>query len=288
MLPKIDSTVHRTSGGVSYLKAPGVALLGVKSCDLEGVQPFLEGFDPALQFGHYLADPDTLPSGTQLVKFAGQLCYLSLGPKRTWNREALKYLGHILESGHGSVLEHADFTFLAYGISRSLTHELVRHRLASYSQVSQRYVSGATLRFVERPEYQDDSWLHDRFEQRIEYLAHEYEELSAYLFNKQAQGDPSLHQEGDRKTDARKRVQQTSRSCLPNETEAPIVCTFNVRMIRHFFEMRAARPAEVEIRRLAHAVFRVVKDVEPMIFKDYEEEELPDGTVALRTNYRKV
>jgi len=290
MLPQVDSPVFRTQNGVPYLKAPGVALLGAKTCDLEGVGPFLRGFGPELELDQYLQDPDPLPPGAQLVKFAGQLCYMSMGPKRSWNKDAARYLRHILESGHGSVLEHADFTFLLFGISRSLTHELVRHRLASYSQVSQRYVSGRTLRFVERPEYAADEELHRRFEDRIEGLAAEYDSLATHLMQQQKQALAGLS--GDelaaRRTELRKAVNQCARSCLPNETEAPIVVTLNVRSIRHFFEMRAAKPAEVEIRRAAHAVFKVVKEVEPLFFADYEEQELPDGTVALSTSFRKV
>jgi thymidylate synthase (FAD) len=89
----------------------------------------------------------------------------SFGPKRTTNDRAERYFANLSSSGHGSVYEHASFSFLCYGISRSTTHEVVRHRAGTaYSQLSQRYVSGKVLRFVERPEYQEVPALNARFQ----------------------------------------------------------------------------------------------------------------------------
>jgi thymidylate synthase (FAD) len=94
--------------------------------------------------------------------------------------ENATYFERLTSAGHGSVLEHANFSFLLYAISRSVTHELVRHRAGvGISQVSQRYVSGAVLRFVERPEYQNDPELHAHFEERAES---EFRNLAVRLF----------------------------------------------------------------------------------------------------------
>jgi len=186
-----------------------------------------------------------------------------------------------------SVLEHASFNFLLYGISRSVTHELVRHRAgAAFSQISQRYVSGSVLRFVERPEYQEDPDLHRLFEERADRAAAEYEAMAELLLERQEGGASMLS--ADYRTDARKKVQQTARSLLPNETEAPMVFTGNVRALRHIIEMRADAHAESEIRNLALRLFLCLRTVDPILFGDYELGELPDGTYTVSTENRKA
>jgi flavin-dependent thymidylate synthase len=218
--------------------------------------------------------------------FSGN-CYMSFGPRRTTNENAAAYFERLTSAGHGSVLEHASFSFLLYGISRSVTHELVRHRAgAGFSQISQRYVSGSVLRFVERPEYQDDEELHRHFEERVDRAAAEYEEMAERLLGRQEDGASMLS--ADYKTDARKKVQQTARSLLPNETEAPMVFTGNVRALRHIVEMRADAHAESEIRNLAVRIFLCLYKVDPILFGDYRIGELPDGTFTVTTEHRKA
>ena len=285
--PYVPSPVFHTESGTPYLRTPGAHLIAKPSVHLESVREFLEGFEPSLQFPQYIDDPTPLPPGTQVCKLAGQLCYASFGPRRTSNEQAEKYFRNIKESGHGSVLEHANFTFLLYGISRSVTHELVRHRAGmGYSQLSQRYVSGRVLRFVERPEYVDDPDLHRLFEQRIDRAAAEYEEMAELLLERQKSGSGILS--ADARTDLRKKVQQTARSVLPNETEAPIVVTGNARAWRHTIEMRANPHAETEIRALFFNVYLCLAAVDPILFGDYEVQPLPDGTHGVNTGYRKV
>lgn len=285
--PAIPSPVFHTKKGTPYLKRPGVAMLMRPSVHIGGLRSFLEGFHKELEFLGYLEDPTELSPGVQLVKTSGQTCYMSFGPKRTYNRDAQRYIENLLSQRHGSVLEHPSWSFLGYGISRSLTHEQVRHRAGwAYSQVSQRYVSGRVLRFVERPEYQGDPHLHRSFERRIDRTAKEYGKLVAYLAEKQRKGDPSL--EAVSKTDLRKRVQQCARSLLPNETEAPIILTANARAWRHVAEMRANFHAETEIREFIFRAFLCLVVSEPMLFADYTIEELPDGTYTVSTPYSKV
>ncbi len=284
----IHSPVRRSPGGIPYLCGPGVIVLARPQTSIAGMAGFLEGFDPALNFPQYVDDPTPLPDGAQLCKAAGQLCYMSFGPKkRSYNAQAIRYFDNLKASGHGSVLEHASFSLLLYGISRSVTHELVRHRAGfSFSQVSQRYVSGRMLRFVERPEYRNDEILHTQFLRRIERAASEYAEMAERLLEMQQAGVTILSAE--ERTDLRKKVQQCARSVLPNETEAPIVVTGNGRSWRHVIEMRADAHAETEIRELAVRVFLCLRQTDPVLFSDYTVEQLPDGTYTVKTEFRKV
>ena len=285
--PTIHSQVHHTSAGTPYLKSPGVVVLARPQTNVTVLGGFLEGFDPDLRFNDYLNDPTRLPDSSQLCKTAGQTCYMSFGPRRTTNENAAAYIERLTSAGHGSVLEHSTFNFLLYGISRSVTHELVRHRAGTaFSQISQRYVSGAVLRFVERPEYQEDEELHLAFEERADRAAAEYEAMAEQLLERQEGGASMLT--ADYKTDARKKVQQTARSLLPNETEAPMVFTGNVRALRHIIEMRADAHAESEIRNLALRIFLCLRTVDPILFGDYELAELPDGTYTVSTKNRKA
>jgi hypothetical protein len=152
------------------------------------------------------------------------------------------------------------------------------------SQVSQRYVNVA--RFVERPEFQVVPELHAAFEARIDEAARQYAALTEALRVRRAAGDPAFA--GLRRTDQRKAVQQAARALLPNETEAPIAVTGNTRAWRHIIAMRCSPHAEPEIRRAMHRLWVGLRSVEPELFGDFAEEALPDGSVALRTEWPKV
>lgn len=285
--PHLHSPVFHTDAGTPYLKSAGVVMVAKPDVSIEGMRPFLEGFGPELDFAQYLDDPTWLPPAARLLKTAGQTCYASFGPKRSHNADAQRYFDNLSSSGHGSVYEHATFSFLCYGISRSNTHEIVRHRAGTaFSQLSQRFVSGKVLRFVERPEYQRHPSLHKRFEERIDRAAAEYEQVADELLALQAEGDAKLV--ADARTDRRKRVQQTARSVLPNEAETLLTLTANVRAWRHMIEMRTDEHAESEIRDLFVRIFLCLRRAEPILFGDYEVRSYPDGTYGARTDWRKV
>ncbi|MBI3572964.1 MAG: FAD-dependent thymidylate synthase [Candidatus Kerfeldbacteria bacterium] len=255
--------------------------------NLEGLRDFLKGFDPELKFIDYVDDPTMIPAGTQLTKIAGQQCYFAFGSGRSWNEDAARYIRNILEQKHGSVLEHANYSFHLYGISRSLTHELVRHRAGlAFSQTSQRYVDGKILRFVMRPEFQDDSELEAMFFADIDSAANKYERRAELLMERQQRGQGILT--GEKKRDLRKKVNQAARSILPNETEAPTVVTANVRAWRHMLNMRASEHAETEIRRLFVRIFACLLHVDPILFGDFQVVAKPDGIPAIETPFVKV
>lgn len=285
--PCIPSPVLHTSRGTPYLQNPGVALISQPAVNVDTIEDFLKGFDDGLGFPAYLEDPPCDDQATTLVKTAGQLCYMSFGPQRTLNQDASKYLSNIKKSGHGSVLEHPNYSFLCYGIDRAVTHEVVRHRAGfGFSQVSQRYVAGKVLRFVESQEYVGDSLLHSTFERWIDEAAEEYERRTDRLLKLQDCAEDILL--GDTKTDRRKKVQQAARRCLPNETEAPIVITANARGWRHFIEMRASEHADIAIRSLAYKIYTCLRDVSPVIFEDYQNIRCEDGLPAVVNEWRKV
>lgn len=285
--PTIHSRVQQTPAGTPYLVRPGVAVLARPQTNLAGLEGFLAGYDESSHFLEYLDDPFPLPDGAQLCKVAGQLCYMSFGRKRSFNEQAERYFTNLKSSGHGSVFEHANFSLLLYGISRSVTHELVRHRAGlGFSQQSQRYVSGRMVRFVERPEYTVDELLHAQFLQRIDQAAHEYAAITERILEMQQAGTQILSAEA--RTDLRKKVQQTARSVLPNETEAPIVVTGNARAWRHVISMRASPHAETEIRELAVRIFLCLSLSDPILFSDYALEKLPDGTFTVSTEFEKI
>ena len=191
------------------------------------------------------------------------------------------YLRHILEVGHGSVLEHGVWNFIFTGISRSLTHELIRHRAGwGYSQLSQRYVDESLAEYVEPDCIAENAELHRLWLDAIAQSHLAYMKLVEKLLE-------TFADEPD-KTLRRKLARQAARSVLPNATETKIFVTANARALRHFIEMRASRHAEVEIRKLAVKVLRIMQTEAPNLFGDYQLTPLPDGTFETTTPHRKV
>ncbi|HEY1349966.1 MAG TPA: FAD-dependent thymidylate synthase [Ktedonobacteraceae bacterium] len=283
----IHTPVQQTPGGTPYLTHPGVVVLTRPQTNLAGLAGFLRGYGKDSPFPEYMQDPTPLPAGSQICKVAGQLCYMSFGRQRSYNADAARYFANLKSSGHGSVFEHASFGLLLYGVSRSVTHELVRHRVGlGFSQQSQRFVSGRMLRFVERPEYALDQELHALFLQRIEHAAAEYTAITERILQRQQAGMQLLSAQA--RIDLRKKVQQTARSLLPNETEAPIVVTGNARAWRHVISMRASAHAETEIRELAVRILLCLALTDPLLFSDYTLQQLPDGTLAAHTDFEKI
>jgi thymidylate synthase (FAD) len=255
------------------IREPTVYLLGRQTIDTAELNRFLSDHEVT----HWTTDTDI--AGQKLCEIAGRLCYMSFAKPRPGGNQA--YLGHILEVGHGSVLEHALFNLLITGVSRSFTHELVRHRAGfGYSQLSQRYVDESTADFVEPDCIAADPGLHAIWLQAIERSLESYRELVEALMNAPSQVPD--------KTLQRKMARQAARSVLPNATETKIFVTANARALRHFIEMRCSEPAEVEIRKVATEVLRVLQREAPNLFGDYELSPLPDGTFEARTRHRKV
>ena len=208
--------------------------------------------------------------GEALAEFAGRACYQSWSKPNPETATNAGYLRHILEVGHLSVLEHGVVSFYITGVSRSLTHELIRHRHFSYSQLSQRYVPERNAAMVEPAVIAEDPGLHEKFAAAARVSLAAYNELLAALEAKF--GDvPNA-------TLRRKQARQAARSVLPNATETRIVVTGNYRAWRHFIAMRASEHADVEIRELAVECLRQLQKAAPNVFGDFEIATLSDGS----------
>jgi thymidylate synthase (FAD) len=179
--------------------------------------------------------------------------------------------------GHLSVLEHGTVSFYLTGMSRSLTHELIRHRHFSYSQLSQRYVPERDAAMVEPAVIAEDPELHQLFAEASAAALASYEKLLAGLEERFAD-EPN-------RTLRRKQARQAARAVLPNATETRIVVTGNYRAWRHFIAMRASEHADVEIRDLAIACLKVLQAEVPNVFADFEIRELPGGSEVASSPY---
>ncbi|MCC6316467.1 MAG: FAD-dependent thymidylate synthase [Gemmatimonadaceae bacterium] len=232
-------------------------------------------------------EPEHLPvewkgdstSGEQLAEFAGRLCYMS--QRNPAGRSTREYLSNILKQGHGSVLEHATWSLLIEGVSRSLTHELVRHRAGfAYSQLSQRYVDESHAAFVVPPAIIGDAALEARWKEQVESAQAAYIALVEELMARYAWVDDKVHR--------RKMAREAARGVLPNSTETKIVVTGNARAWRTMLELRSGEGAEMEIRRLAVALLRVLQAEAAGLFGDFEVYQASDRREAARVGHHKV
>ncbi len=233
------------------------------------------------------AEPAHLPvswmgdstDGERLAEFAGRLCYMS--QKNPASRTTRDYLENIKKQGHGSVLEHANYSLLIEGISRSLTHELGRHRAGfAYSQLSQRYVDESDAAFVIPPAMLGDEALVAAWTKQIESAQQTYIALVDQLMERYKWVDDKVHR--------RKMAREAARGVLPNSTETKIVVTGNARAWRTMLELRSSEAAELEIRRCAIAVLRVLQAEAPGFFADFEVYTAADRVEAARIGYHKV
>ena len=227
--------------------------------------------------------PDDVPwstdaeGGQALAEFAGRACYQSWKKPNPATATNAGYLAHILDVAHLSVLEHGTVTFYLSGVSRSFTHELIRHRHFSYSQLSQRYVPGRDAAMVEPEVIAADPDLHKTFVEAAEASVRAYNELLEGLEQKFAD-EPNG-------TLRRKQARQAARAVLPNAAETRIVVTGNYRAWRHFINLRATEAADVEIREVAVECLRQLQGVAPNVFADFTITTLPDGTEVAASPY---
>ena len=217
--------------------------------------------------------------GEKIAEFAGRLCYMS--QHNPVNRSTAEYLENIKKQGHGSVLEHAVYVLLIEGISRSCSHELVRHRAGfGYSQISQRYVDESHAAFVMPPAVQGDAKLEAEWQQQVT------EAQAAYV--RAVEGLMQRYEWVADKVHRRKMAREAARSVLPNATEVKIVVSGNARAWRTMLELRCGEGAELEIRRMAIAILRLLQTEAGALFSDFEIYVGEDKQEAARVIYHKV
>lgn len=217
--------------------------------------------------------------GERLAEFAGRICYMS--QRNPAQRSTAEYLDNIKKQGHGSVLEHSVYVLLIEGISRSCSHELVRHRAGfGYSQLSQRYVDESDAAFVMPPAIQGDSVLEAEWEKQVRAAQEQYVKAVATLMERYSWVEDKVHR--------RKMAREAARSVLPNATETKIVVSANVRAWRTMLELRCGEGAEQEIRRMALACLEALRSEAPAFFSDFETYRAEDGALAARVGYHKV
>jgi thymidylate synthase (FAD) len=217
--------------------------------------------------------------GERLAEFAGRICYMS--QNNPAGRTTAEYLGNILKQGHGSVFEHAVYVLLIEGISRSCSHELVRHRAGfGYSQLSQRYVDESHAAFVMPPAILGDFQLEAEWTGQVEAAQRAYVESVEHLMQRYESVVDKVHR--------RKMAREAARSVLPNATEVKIVVSANIRAWRTMLELRLGEGAELEIRRMAVAVLRLLQAESPAFFADFEIYHTTEGSEAGRVGFHKV
>ena len=217
--------------------------------------------------------------GERLAEYAGRVCYMS--QHNPVNRTTAEYLENIKKQGHGSVLEHAVYVLLIEGISRSCSHELVRHRAGfGYSQLSQRYVDESHAAFVMPPAIQGDPHLEADWEREVADAQAAYVHAVEALLERYAWVSDKVHR--------RKLAREAARSVLPNATEVKIVVSGNARAWRTMLELRCGEGAELEIRRLAVACLRALEREASALFSDFETYVAADKEEAARVGYHKV
>lgn len=224
------------------------------------------------------------PSPEELVAAAAKLCYSPTGIENIRDglteEKTASFIKMLADMGHASPTEHASFTFGIEGISRACSHQLVRHRIASYSQQSQRYVDGNSFEFVTPPEIEGDEHCMQVYSDVIELQKKAYADIRDALVVKYIKAECGDKYTGtdteiiekyksENKTQCSafiKKANEDARYILPNACTTKIVCTFNVRSLENFFAHRCCNRAQWEIREVAEQMLLQCKEVAPNMF----------------------
>jgi thymidylate synthase (FAD) len=246
---------------------PKVFLIARPSVDLDGMRRYLTEVGGEPWLARRLEEADGAPPDSELlVEFAGRACYRSWAPGLNPNVTKVRidqreYFANILASAHGSVLEHANWSFALRDVSRTFTHELVRHRAGSaFSQESLRYVRLADIGFRVPPALEP-------MREQVLSIVEQLEELqvsAASALGIDKEGVP-FH--------VKKEVTSALRRLAPMGLSTDIVWTANARTLRHVIEMRTAEGAEEELRLVFDLVAQTMKAEAPGLFQDFSRQE---------------
>lgn len=261
---------------------PSIYLISKPDIDREEIRRFLSDNG----FNTRFADDHELPA-EQLSATASRTCYQSFDN----GRKPDDHIKHLVEVGHGSVFTHANFSLLCTGISRSLTHELIRHHVGTgVSQLSQRYVDDPEeINFVPPPallskwnaQYiTSEEAFNGGYETQAAYIRSCVHDIERYRWWRNV----FKHQFGLNKKEAA----SAARCKLTNDVETRCVFTGNLRAWRNIWEQRCTDAADAEIRRFACATYETIYPHAAIILDDYERTPLPDGTFTLFTKHKKI
>jgi len=257
---------------------PSVFLVARPSLDLEGLRGYLGEVGGESWLERRVEESEGAPNAAQLlIEFGGRACYRSwepgLNPNVTRVRtDQREYFANLLRSAHGSVLEHASFSFALRNVSRVFTHELVRHRAGSaFSQESLRYVRLTDIGFRVPPALEP---VRDQVVSIVEQLE-EFQVSTAQALGIDEDGVP-FH--------VKKEVTSALRRLAPIGLSTDIVWTANVRTLRHVIEMRTAAGAEEELRQVFDVIARIMLREAPELFQDFAQD--AEGTWV--PEFRKV
>ncbi len=211
------------------------------------------------------------PTPEKIVAAAAKQCYsASAGEKLLsgmTDEKAKEFVHMLSEIGHESPIEHASFTFAIEGVSRSLLAQITRHRIASFSVQSQRYVKIDDFNYVTPPDIAGDENARKKYDSIMKTLADSYSELSDILYEKHIKelcGDSEPDKEQKKK--AQKRAIEDARYVLPNACEKKMVMTMNARSLQNFFRLRCCGRAQWEIRELAWQMLALCREAAPSLF----------------------
>jgi thymidylate synthase (FAD) len=257
--------------------APTVHLIARPQLDVDGMRAYLTDVGGESWLDRRLAEEDPASAGEMVVEFGGRACYRSwepgLNPNVTRVRtDRMEYFANILRSAHGSVLEHANYSFALRNVSRVFTHELVRHRAGSaFSQESLRYVRLTELGFRVPPALEP---VRDQVVSIVEQLE---------AFQRDAASSLGIDDDGV-PFHVKKEVTSALRRLAPMGLSTDIIWSANVRTLRHVIEMRTAPGAEEELRLVFGRIAELMRDEAPALFQDFAR----DAGGAWVPAYRKV
>ena len=214
------------------------------------------------------------PEPDKVVAQAGKLCYSAVGvdeiTQKLTEEEIARYVNMLASIFHESPLEHVSFTFAIEGVSRVLTHQLVRHRLASYSQQSQRYVKLEQFEYIVPPAIEKNEKAKALFIETMEKDQEAYNQIVDELINDKIREFKKIHDRDLTKKEysaIEKQAIEDARYVFPNACETKIVVTMNARSLLHFFNVRCCNRAQWEIREMATEMLKECKKIAPALFK---------------------
>lgn len=213
------------------------------------------------------------PNPEKVIAAAAKLCYSSSDIDSLYDglddEKTQKFIAHLMSLGHESPVEHASFTFGIEGVSRSLLAQITRHRLASYSVKSQRYVNETDFSYITPPAIAGCAEAEQFFMDTMKNIEHSYEQLAEILKKNHYE---KMVNEGISEKEAEKRAEKSAiedaRFVLPNACETKMIVTMNVRSLYNFFSLRCCNRAQWEIRELATEMLKLCKKISPVLFKN--------------------